>query len=90
MSAVAQELSPPEKRSWIKHLFGGLLLSLIIPPFVVGIASLFVFLGMAAFAIYLSLTGFRFNRDEWPMLHANWQASFLCDRCGTVFIPAAG
>lgn len=88
-TVLSEKLSPPRKRAWFKHMFGAFMLGVVLSPIVGGTAGLFVFLGGIALAAYLGLTGFRFNRNEWPGLHAYWQASFLCDRCGTVFLPAA-
>ena len=38
-------------------------------------------------AIALLLRVFAFNKNIWPRLFREWQMSFLCRRCGQIFVP---
>lgn len=38
-------------------------------------------------AITLLLRAFAFNKSIWPSLFRQWQMSFLCRRCGQIFVP---
>jgi len=40
-------------------------------------------------AITLLVRVFAFNKNIWPRMFREWQVSFLCRRCGRIFIPGA-
>jgi hypothetical protein len=46
------------------------------------------FLALEVAAIALLLRVFAFNKSIWPTLFREWQMSFLCRRCGRIFIAA--
>jgi hypothetical protein len=79
---LAEESSAPGKK---------LVFLLAIPAFFVGgLAGLkFDAVGMyvvwGAFA-YWGYVNFLWNRNEWPIRYENWANSFLCHRCGEVFV----
>ena len=47
------------------------------------------FFGLEIGAITLLLRVFAFNKNTWPKLFRQWQMSFLCRRCGRIFIPGS-
>jgi len=47
------------------------------------------FFGLEIGAIALLLRVFAFNKNIWPRLLREWQISFLCRRCGQVFVQAS-
>ena len=47
------------------------------------------FFGLEIVAITALLRAFAFNKNIWPGLLREWQMSFLCRRCGQVFVQAS-
>ena len=47
------------------------------------------FFGLEIVAITVLLRVFAFNKNIWPRLLREWQMSFLCRRCGQVFVQAS-
>ena len=47
------------------------------------------FFGLEIVAITVLLRAFAFNKNIWPGLLREWQMSFLCRRCGQVFVQAS-
>jgi hypothetical protein len=47
------------------------------------------FFGLEIVAITVLLRVFAFNKNIWPRLLREWQISFLCPRCGQVFVQAS-
>ena len=41
--------------------------------------------GILAFALFSAVRARRYNRDTFPRLHAQWERSLMCQRCGNVF-----
>ena len=39
-------------------------------------------------AMVLLVRAFRFNKKAWPKLLREWQMSFICQRCGHIFVTA--
>ena len=48
------------------------------------------FFVLAVVAFLLLMKAFRYNRRTLPMLLLRWNMSFICSRCGQVFIPGVG
>jgi hypothetical protein len=46
------------------------------------------FVGFEAGAAVLLLRALKFNKDLWPKLLLEWQMSFMCSRCGQIFVAA--
>jgi ribosomal protein L40E len=57
----------------------------------VGAALLIACVAMLAVAVPMAIRGRRlvekYNSEQWPFLHAQWQRSVLCMRCGAVTDP---
>ena len=47
------------------------------------------FFGLEIVAVTVLLRVFAFNKNIWPRLLREWQISFLCRRCGQVFVQAS-
>ena len=42
--------------------------------------------GLFLSGIGLATTQHRYNRDEWPAQHAEWERKWFCHKCGTDFV----
>lgn len=49
--------------------------------------AVLVMLAVQARTVWLTVKMYRFNRDEWPGLHAEWEKKWYCGRCGETFVP---
>ena len=38
---------------------------------------------------YFLVRSFQWNRTVWPQLYEEWNQQWLCNQCGTVFVPGA-
>jgi hypothetical protein len=70
MSTIAQKVAPPQKKSVSAKLWIACLLFL--PALVV--------------PIYLQFQAEKYNKKEFPKLYAQWEALWLCHRCGYAFV----
>ncbi len=96
-SALSKKLSPPVKWSYLKVIFWSVLVFLcgswlvfyintvttnspivLSPP-----STLFALVSAAIFIVLLFLVR-RHNHSTYPRLHAQWDCSFICNRCGAV------
>ena len=41
--------------------------------------------GILVLAVIFAIRSRRFNRHVFPRLHAQWERSVMCGRCGTVY-----
>jgi hypothetical protein len=89
-TALSKQASPPAKKHTI--LWGGASVIMAIWTltsfFPITFGS-FILLGLTALGVRLTLKAWQFNRDEYPDMYAKWEQSFMCNRCGEVFVPAA-
>ncbi len=72
--------APPPKKRW--GVFIGLA---IICMFLTSVSWVF-WLGPVVFG-FLIRQAAAFDRNVWPSLYRQWDASYLCDRCGCMGIP---
>jgi len=88
-TVLSARMAPPAKHRWIRTLIGGFFVSMILSVFFGGgTAGTLVVLGGWALTGYLAWKGWMHNREEHPTLLDQWTRSFLCDRCGCVFLPS--
>ena len=52
-------------------------------PFFLGVA----FLLAGCIVAYFLVRAFQWNRTVWPQLYEEWNQQWLCNQCGTVFVP---
>lgn len=89
-TALSQKLSPPNAPSLFKRLLGALVAAFVVSSFGGGGAlGGILFLGALAGLGYWAWTTYTASKAEFDAAFARWQASFLCDRCGSVFVPNA-
>jgi hypothetical protein len=93
---LSQKVSPPQKWSYWKIVFGGLL-GLLILEFILGYVDTFLrtggnfsqqiawfgygYLGVVACVLILA---FRYNIAVFPRRHRVWNCSFMCRSCGHI------
>lgn len=51
-------------------------------PEIVAVGSWLV---LTVIGISNAVLGYRYNRNEWPILYETWQGQWLCHRCGSEF-----
>ena len=96
-SALSKKLSPPRKWSYGKVVFWSVLVSVCGGWLVFYVnttmtnastvlsspLTLFALISGAIFALLLFLV-WRHNRSSYQTQYAQWDKSFICERCGTV------
>lgn len=88
---LSKKAAPPNKKSYwriVKFWFVGTLVA----AWVASGANSALLQNLAAIAtssaaLYFCYQVFVFNSNDWPVLVKNWQATFMCSRCGHNFIP---
>jgi len=88
-SALSKQAAPPPRKAWlfwgfVAGLFGLMGVSSLAHP---GISTL-VCLGIAAWSVRQFLSARAYNATVHPDLLQRWERSFLCNRCGEMFVPA--
>jgi hypothetical protein len=97
-TALAQSAAPPKRRSALPAVVGGVGVGLaamaffaLADPFPAAGALPAIEMGSIALgAITYTLVQRprkRWNDEQFPALHAAWQATFQCMRCGATFRP---
>ena len=88
-SSLAARLAAPIRRSTKRfYVLGGLAIYFSFAAFH---ASFLLFLLLLIGGGFLIFTGYKnstFNKMELPLLFSRWSASFYCNRCQNVYIPA--
>lgn len=92
---LSKKASPPNKKSYWRIVIIWFVCSIFTSQITVGAnsngisagLSALIFLAASGAALYFCYQTFKFNSDEWPVLVKNWQATFMCSRCGHNFIP---
>ena len=87
---LGKTVAPPEKRSYIWSIIGGLIGVCLLQVFLQfifgrtfgGLMSYVAFAGMV-YLIYQEV--YCWNRDVYPQLINQWQHSYLCLKCGNRF-----
>jgi hypothetical protein len=81
-SLAAKKAAPPEKKP-IALAIGVIVIGLFI-----AIAIDAVAVGLIAVAIggFLFWTFYRYNKNTFPPLYAEWDKSWLCNKCGAVYV----
>jgi hypothetical protein len=94
---LSKVLSPPRKWSYVRLIFGSLVVTLAaLFAYVVFVASsappvstlpmkMYVLLAPVGFLVLVFLF-WRHNHVRFPQEYAQWNRSFMCQRCGTVSI----
>ena len=85
-TALAQSVSPPEQKEthWIAMIITGVI---ALFAFMDGsmIAAL-IFGGITYAAYSVSQEASEYNDKQWPAEYKAWQNSYLCHRCGNIFV----
>ena len=86
-TALSKEASPPTR----KNVIGWLLLTIFFGFFFLGSIKSFglmtiIFAGIAALGFWMAKNNREYNASQFPELYNRWQQSFMCNRCGAVFI----
>ncbi len=86
---LSKQASPPGKKAWLLWsflavVFGFGALSTISHP---GMGLLFC-VGVTALAVRFAIKGRQYNGEVYPGLYKTWEQSFMCNRCGDMFVPA--
>lgn len=78
---AAQKAAPPDKKK-------------IILPIIIIAVGIFLFFQMFPLGLLVTAGGgflfwkfYRYNSDTFPPLYAQWEKSWVCNKCGTVFTP---
>lgn len=80
-SIAAQKAAPPEKKKIaipIMLIIGGLI--------AMGAIHMIVGLIMLAIGGFLFWKFSQYNKQNYPPLYSEWQNSWLCNKCGAVFV----
>jgi hypothetical protein len=86
-SVLSKHTAPPRK----KNVTGWLLLAGALGMVLLGSIRAFgwstiLLAGSAVFAGYMAKTAHDYNTSAYPSLYSSWQQSFMCSRCGAVFV----
>jgi len=81
VTAVAMKAAPPLKQSFTGPAIFAFVCLLFVAAYPV--AWLGVALGAA-----LVVTSVQYNSKQWPALYAQWDALYMCERCGFIGEPA--
>lgn len=86
-TALSKQAAPPDKKRWLlwsaAAVFVGLIsLGNITHP---GLWTL-IGLGITAMSVKFAVSGRRYNLDVHPGLYQKWEQSFMCNRCGEMFV----
>jgi hypothetical protein len=80
---AAAEAMPPAKRPVIWPA-----VCLLIFGAIGSDPNMHIYLVLALIAAVVLFTRVKFNMQMWPDLYANWDQTYLCERCGAMMIPA--
>ncbi|MBI4999023.1 MAG: hypothetical protein HZC22_19395 [Rhodocyclales bacterium] len=82
-SMAAQKAAPPERRFSV----GGLVAIVIglFFVFVIGGGAIVIGALCVAGGGYLMNKAMQYNKNVWPGLYQTWQASWYCQKCGTIY-----
>ncbi len=88
-TALSKEASPPGKKHAILWSIAAVIMGIwtLSSFFPISLGSLLL-LGATVLAGRFALKGFQWNKEEYPGLYARWEQSFMCNRCGEVFVLA--
>ncbi len=86
-TALSKQASPPAKRPWL--LLAGL--AAICGMFTLGGLSspgvgTLIMLALTAWAGFTAMKWRAWNRNVQPELHERWSHSWMCSRCGEIFV----
>ena len=89
-TAMGAATAPPAKKG-LKGKFWGTIVIWFIgianivqgSPWYAGLIAILVGLIVA----YFLVRAFQWNRTVWPQLYEEWNQQWLCNQCGTVFVP---
>lgn len=88
-TALSKQASPPGKKHAILWSIAAVIMGIwtLTSFFPISMGSLLL-LGATVLAGRFALKGFQWNKEEYPGLYARWEQSFMCNRCGEVFVLA--
>jgi hypothetical protein len=85
-TALSKQAAPPRKKHTILWaILAGVLGFLALGGLADLSFSVIVFAALAALAGRMSLKAKAYNATKFPEEYANWERSFMCNRCGQVF-----
>jgi predicted nucleic-acid-binding Zn-ribbon protein len=92
MSALAMKAAPPPKKRYKQLLimFGIGLFAVpisaqaLLPEQLSWIAGLLIWVWLIGF-VYLTVQTFIFNWKVWPQLYRQWEQTWHCNKCGTIY-----
>lgn len=88
-TALSKQAAPPVKKHTILWgIAAGILGIMTLSGLSSFSLSVLVFAGLAVLAGRMSLKAKAYNATTFPELHARWQQSFMCNRCGETFVGA--
>jgi hypothetical protein len=90
-SVLAQKAAPPKRKS----VAGGVVVAIIGLVLLIGLVSagggaiaagIIIGLILMALGVYAAYRANGYNASEWPGLYEQWRKSWMCRKCGTVFV----
>ena len=95
-TALSKKATPPTKKSIFKR--GALyFVGIFIVPMVLlailqqshnTVLGIVVVITYIAVAVWHLITRFKYNKTQFPQLFQNWDKSYMCHTCGSMFIPS--
>jgi len=88
MSKSAQKAAPPPKKGYkvpaIGVIVGLVVVFATLQPF--NVLWFIIGLVIACGAGYLLFSAFKYNMKSWPDAYQVWQKSWMCNKCGSIFV----
>lgn len=86
-TVLSKEAAPPSKKRVVTWLVLTVIFSFLFLGSTkdFGVSTL-VFAGVAALSIWMAMNNREYNATQFPELYSRWQRSFMCNRCGAVFV----
>ena len=91
-TAMGAATAPPAKKGLKGKFWGTVVLWFLGITNVAGGAPFFLwvaFLLAGCIVAYFLVRAFQWNRTVWPQLYEEWNQQWLCNQCGSVFVPGA-
>jgi hypothetical protein len=86
-TALSREAAPPAKHRFVVWVIVAVLAGLYVLTTLSNFGTgTLLMLGATAGSIVMARRARHFNLREHPGLMSNWEKSFMCNRCGQVFV----